>query len=131
MQEAGLAERLIVRIGQYEIAWDNVIACVRLLADTGLANALIDLAQRQYGHQNIGFTAVVFFAAQMAVTHGPQSWRTEQLMYLWYDVKGADASTAVLLDLMLKWMREFSSSDSRDRVYGLIGILNAIAAQHT
>lgn len=105
----------------------DIMSCIRLLGDTGLLNALLDMGQRHYRQYDLAFPALTFLAAAAMVRGEAGNIGVERALAVWYGVDDIHASNAVLLDLLLKWMTNFQSTDPRDRVFAILGILNVVA----
>ena len=129
VQEAALAQRVIVRVGQHQLDWEDILFCTRVIADTPLINALIDMGQTHFQRYDIAFTAASFLGAQMLVVGRGDKLGFERKSQ-WYSFSNIYDNNEIILDILLRSLRNFSATDLRDHIFALLGIMKAIAERH-
>lgn len=130
VQEVALARCVVVYCGSHEISWERVVDAARLLGETSLGDTLKEIAQRHFRRRDISFPVfLAYHARQLALGSAAQvcSEFSKQEFQIWYNVEGLYSCPAALADHVFSLIKKFSVTDPRDRVFGLLGIMNKLA----
>ena len=101
-----------------------------MIADTPLGNALTNTGELHFERYGVAFNTASFLLAQMLIVGGGTALGFEKTSRIWQQGSGIYDSNEVVLDFLLKYLRNCSPTDSRDHIFGLIGILKTVAERH-
>jgi hypothetical protein len=136
IQELALSQEAVLVWGEHAIPWVIVVQCSSVLSTTRLARGLVELQNpevREKPYAQIGTASEAIILAY-AICHGltelydQGKFITEIMVML--SGKPLEASVSGCLLILLLRFRPFFATDARDKVFSLLGLLNAFAQFH-
>lgn len=130
MQEITLATHLEFRCGSYDFSWRMILHTVTLLSNPILSMSLFSLVGQYYGEQPIGipFSQGVELAHRMhqVLRGGGLQSRFFEESKLFYSSEKLYNSPVVVLVFLASFLRSSGATDPRDKIFGLLGIMNTV-----